>query len=419
MVRMLSKSVAVLAAMSAAGASNTVNVTNDTATNFSAESVPGASSSTTAAGDAGARSATNMELTAAFMKFMKDANRNYAAAELAWRFAIYAENYLMIMAANRDSTRSYKLALNKFADLTQEEFASRFLGRHSSSLVARGDVLPDSLNETGDSNSSLGDEVNGSMAYAVNWTARGAVTAVKDQLECGGCWAFSATGALEGAKALATGELPSDLSVQQLLDCAAGTQSAFTSGVPNAGCQGGLEYNAWEYVQKRSLCTAESYPYFAVEGACHAGSLRGGCTVGMPSSLLHGWRRVPTGNPRALLEAVSMQPVSTGVNADGQAMRWYDSGIIEENCSPQLDHSVLIVGFGEEKGLKYWLVKNSWGADWGELGYFRVKRFSGEPGDKPPKGGLCGLLLDATYPIVKAPGRPGPDRRLSAASIIV
>jgi len=206
------------------------------------------------------------------------------------------------------------------------------------------------------------------------------VTPIKNQGQCGSCWSFSATGAIEGAVAIASNKLNS-LSEQQLVDCSV--------SYGNDGCNGGLMDYAFEYViTNKGLTDEKSYPYTATgPNTCKASGKK-------LVSTISGYCDVAVDNDKALAAAVSVGPVSVAIEADQSCFQFYSSGIMSNSaCGTQLDHGVLAVGFGSSGSQQYWKVKNSWGTSWGEAGYIQLGRaVSGQP------QGVCGILMAASYP---------------------
>jgi len=283
-------------------------------------------------------------------------------SEETYRISVFDSN-LKIVSAHNASGQTWTMAANKFADLTSEEFTAQYKG-WSKAAAPRNE------------SSFTGAEVADSM----DWTTKGAVTGVKNQGQCGSCWAFSATGGMEGGYFQKTGKLVS-LSEQQLVACSK------TSG-GNMGCKGGLPELGFTYVKEKGMMTEASYPY--------AGMLYFSCKYDASKTIsdfkLTGYKTVPKADQDALKAAVSGSVVSIGIDAQS-GFQMYHSGVMNnKSCGTQLDHGVMIVGYGSENGQDFWKVKNSWGGSWGEKGYFRIARGSG-------KGvGMCGLTEDATVP---------------------
>lgn len=224
---------------------------------------------------------------------------------------------------------------------------------------------------------------NVELPESVDWRLEGAVTKVKDQGDdCGSCWAFSTTGALEGQHFRKTDKLIS-LSEQNLIDC--------SSAYGNEGCDGGYIHNAFQYIKDNGGIDSEhSYPYKAIERACKYKKRTSAAT-------LLGFVSIPEGNEKKLTAAIAtIGPISVAIDATHESFQFYSTGIYyEPKCqrrSEKLDHAVLAVGFGTDESEKdYYIVKNSWGTDWGDSGYIKMAR---------NRRNHCGIATEATYPLV-------------------
>ena len=301
-----------------------------------------------------------------FHHYQNQYNKTYALEEFNNRFEIFRDNVDFIFENNR-LNKNYTLGINQFADLTNQEF-SKLHNKQYQKLFGK-DCKPMDYRES-------------SLPLEMDWREHDAVTPVKNQGQCGSCWSFSATGAMEGSNAIVNDNLIS-LSEQQLVDC--------SKKYGNFGCNGGLMDNAFSYVEDNGLCSEESYPYTASVGSCNSNS----CSKVLN---LKDCFDVPPNNELSLKEAVSKQPISVAIQADQKVFQFYTSGVITgDSCGTNLDHGVLTVGYGtdEELNVDYWLVKNSWGPTWGEDGYVRIERT-----DSTSSEGVCGIAMQPSYPVV-------------------
>lgn len=269
--------------------------------------------------------------------------------------------------------RTYQLGHNQFSGMDEFDFVQYIIkNRH----IREWNTLEDKKYNT---------SVYMDLPASVNWVTAGAVTPVKDQGQCGSCWTFSTTGALEGIYKIKTGTLDS-FSEQQLVDC-----DNFRHGGKDHGCNGGLMDNAFNWISKNGgLCTEDSYPY--VSGNGEEGTCQTTCQV-VQKSKIQSFVDVDQ-TDEALMSAIAQQPVSIAIEADQRDFQLYKSGVFTGTCGTNLDHGVLVVGYGTESGQDYYLVKNSWGTSWGESGYIKLGR-----GPQYNNGqGQCGILLEASYP---------------------
>jgi len=251
--------------------------------------------------------------------------------------------------------------MNAFGDLALSEFQRYYLGLQTVNITG-----PLKYEDTTDA-----------VPATQDWRTQGAVTSVKNQEQCGSCWSFSTTGSVEGCHKIAGASLVG-LSEQNLMDC--------STAQGNQGCDGGLMTQAMDYIIKNGgIDTESTYPYTAEDGSCHYAKANNGAT-------LKSYTNVQSGSESDLATQGMKGPVSVAIDASHSSFQFYSSGVYyESQCSSDsLDHGVLMVGWGADGGSLYWIVKNSWGTDWGQDGYIWMSR---------NRKNNCGIATMATLPV--------------------
>lgn len=388
-------------------------------------------------------SSSMADMVEEFEEWMEKFGKSYHSVEERFkRLKVWVANHEFIQAHNNQTPKSsHTVAHNKFSDMTSDEFQKLHnLGKYSPGVDAIresqrkrkelaamnkvGDMEhsvmeefrylrslsknksingffddqwykddddtntddntdTDDNAETDDTAETDDDDTNG-LPDSVDWVANGAVTPIKNQASCGSCWAFSATGAIEGASFVKYGELIA-LSEQNLLDC---------DKIDN-GCNGGLMDNAFKFDETaHGLCSETDYPYLATDGhECLTDCEK------VPGSVVADYNDLEESDKHGLIASLVMQPTSVAMQADQLSFQFYSSGVFSEaDCGEDgaIDHGVLAVGYGtdEDSGKNFFKIKNSWGEDWGESGYFRLDRKSKN------QWGTCAILMIMTAPII-------------------
>jgi cathepsin L len=303
-------------------------------------------------------------LGAQFSQWMSTHGKSYAHDEFQYRFQIWKQNNKFINDFNAQN-RTFTVGMNQFGDLNVQEFSKIYNGFQGAKALAKH------------TNDHVETSLPPSAPTSIDWRTKGLVTGIKNQGQCGSCWAFSTVASTEGQHAKVTGSLVG-LSEQQLVDC--------SGSYGNQGCDGGLMDDAFQYIIAiGGEDTESSYPYTAEDGTCKFNKAN-------VNAILSAYTDVTSGSESALVTACGNNgPISVAIDASHSSFQFYTSGVYyEPECSStQLDHGVTAVGYGSTGGQDYYIVKNSWGTDWGLSGYILMSR---------NKNNNCGIATMASWP---------------------
>jgi len=307
-----------------------------------------------------------------FAKFQRDHGKDYADSdERAYRFGIFSDIHDAIEAHNADETQSYTMGLNFLADMTPAE-RSRMHGRYIPSKSVYDNDVP-FIKRKGVK-----------IPTTLDWVAEGVVPLKpRNQGMCGSCWSFGALESLSAAHYLKYG-VYEYLSTQNMVDC------AWKFG--GQGCDGATARIAWQTIMDQGTASADvAYPYRGVDGnTCMFNSTGKGTSNVTVSS----YQAVPSGDIDALYQAIQNGPLAIAIDAETLGLNFYTGGVYDStsclNGVNDLDHEVMVVGYGVDNGQAYWLVRNSWGVEFGSDGYIKIA----------VEGNICGVATDAVLPVV-------------------
>jgi len=299
------------------------------------------------------------EIEGAFLGYITQFGKSYSnMAEYEMRLREFAVKHTII-ADHNSTEESFKLGHNQFSDWTDAEYKAIL------TYKSEGEHVADEP------------EVNEFYGSAKNWVTSGCVNAIKDQGQCGSCWAFSAVASTEGAECIAHGKLYS-FSEQQLVDC---DTSCY-------GCNGGWAYQGFRYFETHYAMYESSYAYTAKDGTCSYSSSN---NSGIKTS---SYSNVSADSPTSMKSALNGHVLSVAIQADKYVFQMYSGGVFTStSCGTSLDHATNVVGWGTDSSYgDYWLMRNSWGSSWGDAGYMKLQVVSGK--------GLCGIQMEPNYTVV-------------------
>jgi C1A family cysteine protease len=334
------------------------------------------------------------ELQGRFNGWMRQHARSYDSGEFLERYNIWRDNMAFVEEFNRSGDKTFTVAMNQYGDLEPEEFARLYKGHvlpADQEEHMRKRLETDALDQEQELQEAA--TVGATLPSSWSWTAQGAVIGVENQGACLSCWAFAAAGALESARKIANYSLV-PLSKQQLVDC--------SGSAGNLGCNGGnvgLAYN-WMRRNDAKLMSEASYPYTGKQSTCRYTSASQGIAA------VKNYASVKAGSEADLLANAAVGPVTVAIDSARRSYIYYSGGYYyDQTCSTTyLDHAVLVVGWGSDPTYgDYWLVKNQWGASWGESGYMKMAR---------NRNNNCGIASLAVRPCLEATCSTTPNVRM-------
>jgi len=324
------------------------------------------------------------ELQIQFSNFIQKYGKVYKSQkEKEYRFNIYKNNYQSIALHNSQLHSTYKKAMNKFGDLTSKEFEKLYkpnkMFLNNSHHRSHHHPINNQTNYCGNYTFQ-----NTSVPNIFDWrNIKGVVSPVKDQQQCGSCWAFSTVEALESFIAINSNTSVTNLSPQELVDC--------TSSYGNNGCNGGMMDSSFRYViDKGGICSEDEIKYKGVDKKCKD------CKTRYGENDVKNCYNIASGEELTMREVVSRQPISIAIEADTATFQFYSDGVITSvDCGTNLDHAVVIVGYNTKDDIDYWIVRNSWGEFWGNKGYVFIERNNV---NNNTNTGICGIAMASVFP---------------------